>query len=163
MKRTGILTTVLTIALLVSSFGCGGAAIGSLTAINLTSGGGSTPNVKGTGGTLQLQASGTYSSTNTQDISSRVTYMVTATGTDFVLASLPTPPQGITISPAGLVTAVAPFICTWTDTTPGGTSPTWLLTGSYQVVAQYKGINSNPVFVSVASASGDGPGGQCGP
>ena len=70
VKRTGILATLLAMALLLSSFGCGGAAIGSLKAINLTTSGGATPNLVGTGGTVQLTATGIYTSSDTRDLSS---------------------------------------------------------------------------------------------
>jgi hypothetical protein len=158
VKRTGILATLLAMALLLSSFGCGGAAIGSLKAINLTTSGGATPNLVGTGGTVQLTATGIYTSSDTRDLSSHVTYAVTPQGTDLAGVALPPPPQTVTISPTGLVTAVTPFDCTWTNT---GSTP--LLTGSYQVVATFKGISSNPVFISVASMAGNGPNGECGP
>jgi hypothetical protein len=163
VKRTGILAALLTTALLLSTFGCGGAAIGNLTAINLTIAGGGVPNLKGEGGTVQLVATGIYSSTNTQDISSRVTYVVTANGVDLSGAPLPAPPQTVTISPTGLMTAVPPFTCSWTDLSGGGATPSWFLMGSYQVVANYKGISSQPVFIGVASAAGDGQNGTCGP
>ncbi len=162
MKRTGILAALLTATLLLTTFGCGGAAIGSLKAINLSTSQGANPDVKGEGGTIQLTATGIYTSTNTSDLSSHVTYVVTPQGTDLSGIALPLPPQTIAISPTGLLTAVTPFDCTWTNlgTT---TTPSYFLTGSYQVVATFKGISSNPIFVAVASAAGDGPSGACGP
>jgi hypothetical protein len=79
---------------------------------------------------------------------------------------LPTPPQGVTINKTGLLTAVPPFVCSWHDAEPNPNKdmkPQWFLTGSYQVIATYQGVTSQPVFVGGASAGGDGPSGACGP
>jgi hypothetical protein len=129
-------------------------------------------NVKGEGGTLQLVATGNYSSSKTHDLTNVVTYTMTASGSQIAslspttYAPLPAPPQTATMSKTGLVTAVQPFACTWHDGEPNpnkDNKPSWFLAGSYQVVATYQGVTSQPVFVGVASAAGDGPSNACGP
>jgi hypothetical protein len=128
-------------------------------------------NAKGEGGTLQLVATGNYSSGKTHDLTNVVTYTITQNGLQIAslkpttYAPLPAPPQTATIDKTGLVTAVPPFACTWHDAEPDPTQnkPSWFLTGSYQVVATYQGVSSQPVFVGIGSASGDGPSGACGP
>ena len=141
---------------------CGAPAVGDLKTITLSASPSS--NVSGIGGTLQLSAMGVYSTGQQRDITPRVTYTITPTGTDDMGNALPAPPSTVTLNSTGLVTAVAPFVCTWVDTTPGGTSATWAISGDYQVVASYKGISSQPVFITVASAtSSTNPKGNCGP
>ena len=165
MKRISILAVSLSAVLLASLLGCGGPAIGKLQAINLTASGSSSGgffDLKGEGGTLQLTATGIYTSTDTKDLSSRATYTATPTGTDLSGNPLLSPPQTITISSTGLVTAVIPFVCTWTNV-GDPTTPAYQLTGSYKIVATFKGVTSQPVFVGVASQGGDGPSGACGP
>ena len=121
--------------------------------------------VKGEGGTLQLVATGNYSSAKTHDLTNVVTYTVTPTGTDLSFVPLPAPPQTMIFNKTGLMTAVPPFTCSWHDAEPDVklNKPEWFLTGSYQVVATYQGVSSQPVFVGVASTSGDGPSSACGP
>ena len=67
----------------------------------------------------------------------------------------------VTVSSTGLVTAVVPFVCSWTNV--GGSTPAYQLTGSYKIVASFQGVTSQPVYVGVASQGGDGPSGACGP
>ena len=121
-------------------------------------------NVKGEGGTLQLVAKGNYSSTQTRDLTNVVTYTVTPTGNSLT-GPLPAPPLTMSFSKTGLLTATPPFACSWTDLEPDKTQnkPAWFLDGSYQVVATTQGISSQPIFVAVASSSGDGPNSACGP
>jgi hypothetical protein len=148
-------------AAILSQLGCGGAAIGTLKSITLSSS--PSTNLSGAGGIVQLSSTGNYSTGAHSDLSNKVTYTVTTTGTDDTGAALLAPPNTITISPTGLVTAVTPFVCTWIDTTPSGNA-TWSLSGSYQIVSSFKGISSQPVFISVASAvSNTNPAGKCGP
>lgn len=169
MKYTRIFAVVIGVAALASLLGCGDPAIGKLQTIQLSVGGtGGTVEVKGAGGTLQLAAIGTYTSNSTVDLTGKVVYNVTPNGTDLNGFALPatsaTNPQTLTVSTTGLVTAVTPFVCTFTDTAPAGsTSPAYALTGSYQITATMGGITSQPMFVAVASAVGDGPSGACGP
>jgi hypothetical protein len=163
VKRTGILALI---ALTMLSLGCGDPAVGKLQTITLTASANSTGgfyNLYGEGGTLQLSATGNYSSTASKSITNLVTYTVTETGTDLNGAALSAPPLTITVSTTGLVTAVSPFICTWEDVTPSSTTPSWFLTGSYEITATYNGVTSQPVYLGVASAAGNGPGDACGP
>ena len=158
MKRTSILVALLA-ASLMAGLGCGDPAIGKLQTINLSTTGSS---LKGEGGTLQLSAMANYSSTTTQDVSNRVTYTATPTGTDLSGNALLAPPQTITVSATGLITAVAPFVCTFSNVGTA-TLPAYVLTGSYSITATYKGVTSQPVFIGVASAAGNGPSAACGP
>lgn len=164
MKRTiflAVLTTALTILGLA---GCG--QTNKLQSITLSAGGNSGLfNLKGEGGTVQIVATGNYSNGKTRDLSNVVIYTVTPDGVDFFGAPLPAPPQTVTMSPTGLMTAVDPFDCTWvnqeTDTTK---PPIWALTGSYKVTAAFGGITSQPAYVGVASAVAGGVNnGACGP
>ncbi|MGA8764080.1 MAG: hypothetical protein WB562_14535 [Candidatus Sulfotelmatobacter sp.] len=163
MKLTTILAAVLAALALILS-GCG--TSDSLESVTLSSSAASSGgffNLAGEGGTLQLKANANYTSGKSVDVTNFVTYTVTPQGADENGAALPPPPNTVTISPTGLMTAVTPFACTWTDDPPGFTPPSWLLTGSYQIVATYRNLDSQPVFVGVGSASGNGPGGTCGP
>jgi hypothetical protein len=121
----------------------------------------------GEGGTLQLTATGNYSYGPTDNLTDKVTYTITADGEDIAGQTLPTPPSSITINSDGLLTAVDPFVCTYEPgNTTGSTVTSWVLTGSYKVVATYKGITSQPFYVGMASAAGisSAPAnGQCGP
>ena len=166
MKRTTIFAALISAVALFSLLGCGDPAIGKLQTITLQSSGSSSgfSDLKGEGGTLQLTATGNYSSTNTKDLTGHVTYVVTPTGTDLNGSPLPAPPLDISVSSTGLVTAVTPFACTFHDAEPDLTKPAaWVLTGSYQIVATFQGVTSQPVFLGVASQAGDGPSAACGP
>lgn len=166
MKRIGILALIaITMSL---SLGCGNPAVGKLQTITLSAASASTTggfyDLFGEGGTLQLVATGNYTSTATKNLSNVVTYTVTPLGTDLNGAALSAPPQTVTISATGLLTAVQPFVCTWTDVNPPTDSTaSWFLTGSYEIVATYNGVTSQPIYVGVASSAGNGPGDACGP
>jgi hypothetical protein len=166
VKRISILAALLA-ALVFTQLGCGGPAIGDLKTLQLTSTG---TNMVGIGGKVQLSVTGTYSSTNVKNLSTAVTYVVTPTGTDVTGAALMAPPNTVTISSTGLLTAVDPAVCTWGATgASGSSSPAgWFLTGSYQIVATYQGVTSQPVYIGVASAIGSNSGNNnpnllCGP
>jgi hypothetical protein len=164
VKGTKILAALAAL-LLITLLGCGGTpAIGDLKTITLNA----TPstNIKGEGGTIQLQAIGVYSTGQEKDLTNRVTFTISVPGSsnvDYTGATLPTPPQTVLLNSTGMITAVAPFVCTWTDTSPGSTTATWAISGSYQVMATFGSVTSQPMFVTVASHTGYGPGGQCGP
>lgn len=170
MKR---LTTLAFLAVLgAAELGCGGPAIGDLKTITLSAS--PSTNLVGQGGTVQLSAMGTYTTGTQKDITARITYTITPIGTDDAGAALMnavtpacTPAQGcgtVSINSTGLVTAIAPFVCTWVDTNTSGTgSPAWAISGSYQITATTGKITSQPVFISVASATGAGSTGKCGP
>lgn len=149
--------------LTISLLGCGGS--NKLQTITLTIGGqGGTFNLKGIGGTLQLQATGNYSNSKTKDLTNVVTYSVTPDPFGQVIP--PDPPSTVTMSATGLMTAVEPAICLWHDSEPDpdkDNKPAWSITGDYVVTATFDGITSQQIFVAVASATGDGPFGACGP
>jgi hypothetical protein len=160
VKRTSILALLLSTTLLMS-LGCGDAAVGNLQTLALSASGSS---LKGEGGTLQLVVIGNFSKGSTRDLTNRSTFTVTPLGVDLTGAALLAPPQTITISSTGLVTAVSPFACSFHNTISDLTKPpAYVLVGSYQIVATFQGIASQPVFIGVASAAGDGPGSACGP
>jgi hypothetical protein len=92
------------------------------------------------------------------NVTTGVAYVVTPTGVDLNGQALSNPPQTITVNSTGMITAVPPFVCTFHNI---GTSV--VLTGSYQIIATFRGVASQPFFVGVASASGDGTNGACGP
>jgi hypothetical protein len=164
VKRKPFFAALLCALLATTLLGCG--ATNKLQSITLTIAGQSgTFNLQGIGGTLQLKATGTYSSAKTKDLTNKVTYTVVPDGTDVFGAALNSPPLTVTMSPTGLMTAVDPAVCTWENLEQDDTKPpVWVLDGSYKVTASFGGITSQPVFVSVASAAGLGPpAGACGP
>jgi hypothetical protein len=140
----------------------------------------------GNGGTMQLQAIGNYSSGQTKDLSQVVTYNVIVDPTytqDAFGNTLLTPCQApcsvagqgtVEFSPTGLITAVEPATCTWVDIAPAGT-PSWFYVGDYKATVTFQGITSQPIYMPVASSSGNqfypptppntenNPSGACGP
>jgi hypothetical protein len=113
-----------------------------------------------------LAVNANYHSGKVVPVTNAVTYVVTPQGTDDNGASLQAPPNTVTLSTTGMMTAVNPTVCTWVDETPTASAPSWFLSGSYQVVANYKGMDSQPIFVGVASAAGttdQSSPGSCGP
>ena len=132
-------------------------------------------NLRGNGGTIQLLATGNYSSTQTKDLTNMVTYDVIVDpvhGVDAFGAALLPPCQApckdpskgtVEYSVTGLITAVEPATCTWVDLSPDPTKPAWFYSGDYQVTVSFQGITSQPVYIPVASSAGADPGGACGP
>jgi hypothetical protein len=127
--------------------------------------------LQGIGGTIQLQVEGTYAYGPNRDLTfvSGITYTLIVdpnnNGTVGLPGILPTPPNTITISPTGLLTAVEPGVCTFNDVGTL-TVPVWVLTGDYEITATYRGVTSQPVYIGLSSAAGpSGPpaNGQCGP
>jgi hypothetical protein len=174
VKRKTIFTATFCVALAITLLGCGGS--NKLQTITLSiAGEGGTFNLKGIGGTLQLTATGNYSSTKTHDLTNVVTYTIVVDPVNNVDAfgdPLLPPPQTITLSKTGLLTAVDPAVCTFVNTQPDPTKPrSWALSGTYMITASFDGITSQPVFISVASAIGNpdlpemgsNPDFQCGP
>jgi len=143
--------------------GCG--TTNHLQTITLTSGNATgTFNVKGIGGTLQLVATGNYSSGKTHNLTNEVTYNVIVDPVNNVDAfgnTLQAPPATLTLNKSGMLTAVDPAECTWVDVAgiipPATTAPTpsWALSGDYEVTASFEGITSQPVFIGVASSIGN--------
>lgn len=166
MKRTNILATLLVGFLLISG-GCG--TSDSLKSITIGSAGttGSVFNLKGADGTLQLTVTANYLSGKAVDVTNFSTYTVTTVGVD-ENTQQPLPPYGPTtvpISTTGLMTAVASQ-CTWVDLPLSAPSkpPQWAYTGYYQVVANYRGLVSQPIAIGVGSATDNqSPVGGCGP
>lgn len=133
-------------------------------------GAGGFDNLQGEGATLQLIVTVNDSNGMGYDVTRRSTFTVTPIGTDYMGAALAAPPQTVEINATGMLTAVEPFDCSWHDLNypadqdpASGLKPAWFVSGSYTVTATYNGLTSNPVYVAVASAAGDGPSGQCGP
>jgi hypothetical protein len=183
VKRTRILTTVLSIAVLVSMSGCGSLAGGDyIKSITLSSNGASAGgfyNLSGVDGTLQLVVTANYNSGKELVVTNAVTWSVSPQGTlnssndPNYPAGGDLPPYGPTtvpISATGLMTGIDP-ICTWVDvieTTNGTTAPAnppvWEYTGYYQVTATYRSFTSQPVGIGVGiTSSTDSPVGGCGP
>lgn len=164
MKCTSILTTFIAAVTLFST-GCGTSDKVASVSLNV-SGTTGVVNLAGLGGTLQLQVLTHYTSGKQVDETNWSTYTVTAQGTDDSGLTLPTPPQGVSVNATGMLTATEPGICTWTDLNTSSTgSPAWAISGWYQVIATYKGMQSQPVYIPVASAasSQSATNGQCGP
>jgi hypothetical protein len=162
VKRKTIFAALVCALLLSSMLGCG--TSNHLQTITLTSSGTTgTYNLYGVGDTLQLKATGNYSSGETHDLTNVVTYTVVVDPVNDVDAFgnlLPAPPQGVNINATGMINATDPVLCTWVDVAPVvtvGTAPTpaWAISGDYKVTATFQGITSQPVFVTVASEIGD--------
>jgi len=169
VKRTTFIYTVATVLAMFALLGCG--TTNKLQSVELSpTGDGGFINLQGEGSKIQFTAIAKYTNAQGYDMTNKVTYTVTAIGDDAFGDPLPAPPMNVLMSPNGLITAVEPFVCTWVDlNAPGdqdpssGLQPAWFLAGSYRVVATFKGVASNPVYVAVASQAGNGPNGQCGP
>jgi hypothetical protein len=184
VNRKTLFAALVCALLVFSMLGCG--ATNHLQSIQLTASliNGVAPtgqtgiyNLAGDGDTIQLQATGTYTNSKTEDLTTAVTYTVivdpnyTQTYTGAALLppcqapSCPMPTSGppytqgtVEYSQSGLITAVEPAVCTWVEQGTG-----WFFQGAYQVTASFKGITSQPVYIPVASESGPGENGQCGP
>jgi hypothetical protein len=156
VKRTCILAVLVSTALF-SLLGCGSPARGNLQTVGITS---TAHEVEGEGGTLQLTVMANFGK-ESDNVTNNVTYAVTPTGVSLSGQNLANPPQTITISSTGMLTAVPPFVCTYHNVGTA-TSAAYVLTGSYQIVATFRGVASQPFFVGVGSAAGDGPSSACG-
>ncbi len=159
MKRKTLIAALGCALLAISLLGCGGS--NKLQSITLSIGNTSAGffNLQGIGGTLQLQATGNYSNSKTHDLTNVVTYTIIVDPINNVDAfnnPLLAAPQTVKLSPTGLLTAVDPATCTWIDMEPDSTkSPSWLLSGDYEITATFGGITSQPIFVGVASSGGN--------
>ncbi len=183
MNRKTLLTALACALLVFSMLGCG--ATNHLQSIQLTAAliNGVAPSaqtgiydLKGDGGTIQLTATGTDSNNKTTNLTNEVTYAVivdpnytkdyrgNALLPPCAAPSCPVPGAPpytdgtVEYSPTGLITAVEPAACTWV---PQGTG--WFFQGAYQVTASFGGVTSQPIYIPVASSSGPGTNGQCGP
>ncbi len=122
--------------------------------------------LQGNGGTMQLKAIGNYSSGQTKDLTHMVTFNVIVDPQytqDAFGNTLLTPCQApcsvggqgtVEFSPTGLITAVSPATCTFVDIGPVGT-PSWFYVGDYKATVTFEGITSQPVYIPVASSSGN--------
>jgi hypothetical protein len=142
--------------------------------------------LSGNGGTIQLQAIGTFTDSKTKDFSNRVTYTVMVDpaanldGSGGVLlppcqapnCPVPSAPPytsgTVEFSPTGLITAVEPAECTWVNSAPNtSTTPAWSYVGDYVVTASFEGVTSQPFYIPIASAAGvvspSNTSGNCGP
>jgi hypothetical protein len=157
VKRKTLISALGCVLLAISLWGCGGT--NKLQTITLTIGGtGGTFNLKGIGGTLQLKATGNTSNSKTRDLTNVVTYTIVVDPVNNVDAfgnPLLPPPQTMTLSPTGLLTAVEPAVCTWVDVSSDPNKPSWAISGDYEITATFGGITSQPVFVAVSSSVGN--------
>jgi len=173
VKRKQILATLVAavtllgaVALLLTSCGTSDkVASVSISAAGTTG----TVNLAGLGGTLQLQVLANYTSGKQVDETNWSTYTVTPQGTlDDGVTPLPIPPYGVSVSSTGMVTATQADangggICTWVNVGSSAT-PAWAFTGDYEIMATYKGMQSQPIYIPVASAAGPASAsGECGP
>lgn len=173
MNRTTLFAALACALLVFSMLGCG--TTDKLQSIQLSSSSTAesapgTLDLSGEGGTLQLYTWGNYSNGKNQLLSGNIQYQIaiTADSRDQFGDPLPTPPQAVTLSANGLLTAVVPFTCTWVNSAvPPATTPAWGLSGSYSVTTTTQGMTSPPVFVAVASQAGifntTNPTAECGP
>lgn len=175
-----ILAALASTLLAISMLGCG--QTNNLKTINLTATeiNGVPPTsqsgfvtLQGNGGTIQLAATGNYSDDKTKDLSKVVTwtaivdpqYSLDAFGNTLeppCSAPCQTAGQGtVEYSQTGLITAVSPATCTWIDSAPLNPTtgqpqtPVWFYVGDYVVTATYLGITSQPIYIPIASSSGN--------
>ncbi len=174
MKRKTILTALLFGLLAATLLGCGGSNKLQSIQLNVALVNGTQPgaqgglfSLQGNGGTIQLQALGTYSSSKTKDLTNVVTYNVIVDPVHnmdaFGNTLLPPcktpcsdPSQGtLEYNPTGLLTSVEPATCTWVDVFPDATDTAWYYVGDYQVTATFGGLTSQPVYIPIASSAGN--------
>lgn len=179
MKRKTLFTALACALLTFSMLGCG--TTNHLQSIQLSTSNaietpGSTLDLKGIGGTLQLYVWGNYSSGKQRLLNNvgGLSYQISITPNSMVLSGggyvplTALPPNTVEMSPNGLLTATTPFACTWiNEAMPPATTPAWAVAGSYTVTATYSGSTTPPAFVVLASAVGiadsTNPSGACGP
>jgi hypothetical protein len=165
VNRKPLLATFL-VALAFLSTSCGTGD--KLASISITANGasGGVINLAGLGATLQLHVNGNYTSGKIIDETNWATYTVTPEGIDNNTTNpLQPPPLTLTLNPTGMVTSVQPAVCTWVSSTGDPKNPGWAYDGDYKIVATFRGLQSNPIFIPVASAASAQTGmqGQCGP
>jgi hypothetical protein len=166
VKRTSFLAVFL-VALALISTGCGTSDY--LESVTVSAAGadpGGTYNLAGVDATLQLQVNANYHSGKSVNVTDSVTYTVTTQGQD-ANNGQPLPAYGPTTVPintTGLMTAVE-YLCTWQNTATGATAtPVWVLTGNYNIVANYRNRVSPPIGVGVGSeVDATSTTGGCGP
>jgi hypothetical protein len=163
------LFAALACALLVfSMLGCG--ASNTLKSVQIsTSNSSEVPmgaqDLQGITSTIQLYAWGNYSNGKAVLLNSvgDVTWSVVLDpiyNVDAFGNPLPAPPQGVEISTTGLITSVEPAFCTWVDEAPvtlanPTPTPSWAISGQYDVTFSYRGLISPPVAMALADTAGD--------
>jgi hypothetical protein len=118
--------------------------------------------LQGNGETIQLQAVGTYTSGKSKDLTGVVTYKVDVDPIDFkddkgaTLLPPCQPPQcpspsappytsgTLEYDSTGLITAIDPATCTWTDSSSDPKKPAWFYVGAYRATVAFQGITSQP-------------------
>jgi len=180
VKRTTLTASLVCSLLIFSMLGCGGLTNHlqsiTLTVPNGTALSGGVYNLVGAGSTMQLKAVGNYSDSKTKDLTNKVTWNVMvdpAHGLDYLgnpllppckapsCPSPSTPPYTngtVEYSVTGLITAVEPANCSWVQQGTG-----WFFQGDYVVTATFGGVTSQPIYIPIASSSGPGTNGECGP
>ena len=173
MKYKLILAALACVVLALSLVGCGAfkGQTNDLKSIQISTSNASeappgTLNLPGEGATVQLYTWGNYANGLPKLVNdTAVSYQISIAPDSVATAGTmgdpnADPPQTVQLSsPAGLITAITPWACTWVD--GDGKGGSWFLSGSYQVTATYKGLVSSPVYVGVGSAAVDKFG--CGP
>ena len=163
MNRKSLLTAFVCALLVLSMLGCG--QTNELQSIQLSSS--STAETSGNdfllygiGGTAQVYVWGNYTNGQAKLLQGdAVKFQIVLTpGSSAETGSLgdpnANPPGTVQLSASGLLTAVQPYACTYTNTATTGTTPAFALTGSYTLTATYGGMTTPPQYVSVASSSG---------
>jgi hypothetical protein len=165
VKRKTLFAALACALLVFSMLGCGTTdhlqSI-QLSTSNTLASAGSTLTLYGIGGTVQLYTWGNYSNgKQTLLQGNQIAYQISSTATGFAETGGPLgdpnadPPGTVQLlTPNGLLTAIAPFACTWENVATTGTTPAFVITGYYTVTATYQGMTSPPAFVTVASAAG---------
>lgn len=174
MNRKNLFAALACAALMFSMLGCGQSNNLRSIQVNAALVNGEAPTaqtgiytLQGNGGTIQLQAIGTFSDGKTKDLSNVVTYSMivdphySVDAFDNPLlppcqAPCQTQGQGTAeFSVTGLITAVEPATCTWVDPVPVGGTASWFYVGDYEVTVTFEGITSQPVYIPVASSAGN--------
>jgi len=169
------LFSVLACALLVFSMGCG--STNNLQSIQLSVSN-TDPNA-GTGVIVVIDQSfplytwGNYSSGKQKLLSNEsVQYLIATTPLGFAETGElgnpnANPPQTVSLSASGVLSAVVPFIaCTFENVAVApATTPAFESTGSYAVTATYLGFTTPPAYIGIATAAGvvsaTNPTGEC--
>jgi hypothetical protein len=170
VNRTTLFAALACALLVFSMLGCG--ATDKLQSIQLSisptepgTASGTFFDLYGTGAPFQFYTWGNYSNGKQQLLSGNIQYQIVVTpgsltldngtGTYVPLTSDPNanPPQTVQLSPSGVVSAVTPFVCTWTNTAAStSTTPTFAYVGSFTVTATTQGLTTPPAYVPVASS-----------
>jgi hypothetical protein len=178
VKRISISILAITlVAFSLFSSSCGTSDKISSLSMQVVGNGTGTVSLIGLGSTLQLQVLANYTSGKQIDQTNFSTYTVTAAGfyctwsdgncnnPGVDQATMPSPPNTMTINNTGMITAVTPAVCSWISTTGDFSTPGWAYTGYYIISAKFRQFTSNPVYIPIASAANNQAGleGQCGP